>query len=294
MTAATGAAVGRGTVRDAPRRRRGSPLRRLAAELGMIAVALVFLFPFYVFLAVALKTPADLAASPLAFPTDPALQNVADAWSRGDLGQALTSSAVVTGLSVAGLVLLGSTAAYLLARRAQRLSLALYLLFLLGLMIPLQLGMVPLYQLMRDANLLQTYTSLIIFEVGHQLPLVVFLYTGFLRALPREYEEAARVDGAGPLTTFRRIVLPLLRPITGTVVILSSINIWNDFLTPLLYVGGSAQQTLPVAIFAFRGEFASQWQIIFAGMGIAIAPILLVYFLLQKYVIKGFASGIKG
>jgi len=260
----------------------------------MIAVALVFLFPFYVFLAVALKTPADLAASPLAFPTDPALQNVADAWSRGDLGQALTSSAVVTGLSVAGLVLLGSTAAYLLARRAQRLSLALYLLFLLGLMIPLQLGMVPLYQLMRDANLLQTYTSLIIFEVGHQLPLVVFLYTGFLRALPREYEEAARVDGAGPLTTFRRIVLPLLRPITGTVVILSSINIWNDFLTPLLYVGGSAQQTLPVAIFAFRGEFASQWQIIFAGMGIAIAPILLVYFLLQKYVIKGFASGIKG
>lgn len=260
----------------------------------MVAVGLVFLFPFYVFLTVALKTPAALAADPLAFPTDPALGNFAEAWQRGRLGQAMINSLVVTGISVAALVACGATAAYTLARRLGRLSLGLYLLFLLGLMIPLQLGMVPLYQLMRDANLLQTYTSLIIFEVGHQLPLVVFLYTGFLRALPREYEEAARVDGAGPATVFRRIVLPLLRPITGTVVILSSINIWNDFLTPLLYVGGSAQQTLPVAIFAFRGEFASQWQIIFAGLGIAIAPILIVYFLLQKYIIKGFASGIKG
>jgi raffinose/stachyose/melibiose transport system permease protein len=206
----------------------------------------------------------------------------------------MMNSAVVTGLSVTLLVLTGALAAYALARRVSRLSFGLYLVFLLGLMIPLQLGMVPLYQLMRDLNLLQTYTSLIIFEVGHQLPLVVFLYAGFLRVLPREYEEAARVDGAGTLTAFRRVVFPLLRPVTGTVIILSTINIWNDFLTPLLYLGGSEQQTLPVAIFAFRGEFASQWQIIFAGMGMAILPILIVYFLLQKYIIKGFASGIKG
>ncbi|RCK68842.1 carbohydrate ABC transporter permease [Desertihabitans brevis] len=260
----------------------------------MLLAALVFAFPFYVFLSVALKTPADLAASPLSFPTDPALGNFAEAWQRGDLGQAMGNSVVVTALAVALLVGTGSIAAYALARRASRLSYGVYLLFLLGLMIPLQLGMVPLYQLMRDADLLQTYTSLIIFEVGHQLPLVVFLYAGFLRALPADYEEAARVDGAGTLRAFGSIVFPLLRPITGTVVILTSINVWNDFLTPLLYVGGSAQQTLPVAIFAFRGEFASQWQIIFAGMGIAIVPILLVYFLLQKYIIRGFASGLKG
>lgn len=260
----------------------------------MIVVALVFCFPFYVFLTVALKTPAQLAASPLGFPTDPALANFAQAWSEGDLGQAMVNSLTVAALSVALLVVTGSLAAYTLARRASRLSLGTYLLFLLGLMIPLQLGMVPLYQLMRDANLLQTYTSLIIFEVGHQLPLVIFLYAGFLRALPREYEEAARVDGAGSVTTFRRIVFPLLRPVTGTVIILTSNGIWNDFLTPLLYVGGSAQETLPVAIFAFQGEFSSQWQLIFAGIGIAILPVLVVYFLLQKYIIKGFASGIKG
>lgn len=279
-------------VRPAARRRWTLP--RVGAELGMLAVAAIFLFPFYVFLTVALKTPAELARSPLALPSDPALANFTEAWQRGDLGTAMVNSVVVTSLSVVLLVACGSLAAYVLARRGTRLSYGTYLLFLLGLMIPLQLGMVPLYQLMRDLNLLQTYTSLIIFEIGHQLPLAVFLYAGFLRALPRDYEEAARVDGAGSLAVFRRIVFPLLRPVTGTVVILSAINIWNDFLTPLLYVGGSPQQTLPVAIFAFRGEFASQWQVIFAGMGIAIVPILVIYFLLQKYIIKGFASGIKG
>lgn len=260
----------------------------------MLLAAAVFLFPFYVFLTVAFKTPASLAASPLSLPTDPQLANFSEAWERGGLGQAMTNSVVVTVLAVALLVITGSLAAYALARRMSRVSYGLYLIFLLGLMIPLQLGMVPLYQLMRDLNLLQTYTSLIIFEIGHQLPLVVFLYAGFLRALPREYEEAARVDGASPLSAFWRVVFPLLRPVTGTVIILTTINVWNDFLTPLLYVGGSEQRTLPVAIFAFRGEFASQWQIIFAGMGIAILPILIVYFLLQKYIIKGFASGIKG
>lgn len=268
--------------------------KRIAAELGMIAIAAVFLFPFYVFATVSLKTPAEVASSPLGLPASPRWENYAVAWERGDLGDAFTSSITVTALSVAILVGFGSLAAYTLARRASRLSNSLYVLFLLGLMIPLQLGMVPLYQLMNDANLLQTYTALILFEAGHQLPFAIFLYAGFIRALPKEYEEAARVDGAGTLTTFRKIILPLLRPITGTVVILTAITTWNDFLTPLLYLGGSGQQTLPVAIFAFRGEFATQWEIIFAGMAMAILPMLVVYFLLQRYFIVGFASGIKG
>lgn len=292
-TPAAGAAVRRRPDSHSEGRRR-QLASRVGAELGMVLAAAIFLFPIYVFLAVSLKTPADLAASPLSLPRDPQFVNFTEAWRRGGLGEAMINSVVVTGLTVLLLVLCGSLAAYALARRGTRLSFGLYLVFLLGLMIPLQLAMVPLYQLMRDLNLLQTYTSLIIFEVGHQLPFVVFLYTGFMRALPREYEEAALVDGASTLVAFARVVFPLLRPVTGTVVILTAINTWNDFLTPLLYVGGSAQQTLPVAIFAFRGEFASQWQIIFAGMGIAILPILIIYFLLQKYIIKGFASGIKG
>lgn len=268
--------------------------RRIGAELGMIALAAMFLFPIYVFVTVSLKSPAELASSPLSLPTSPRWENYAVAWERGELGSAFVSSITVTALSVAILIGLGSIAAYALARGASRLSTTLYVIFLLGLMIPLQLGMVPLYQLMNDANLLQTYTALILFEAGHQLPFAIFLYAGFIRALPKEYEEAARIDGAGTLTTFRKIMFPLLRPITGSVVILTAITTWNDFLTPLLYLGGSDQQTLPVAIFRFRGEFSTQWEVIFAGMAIAILPLLVVYFLLQRHFIVGFASGIKG
>src|SRR3546814_5539452 len=128
----------------------------------------------------------------------------------------------------------------------------------------------PIYQLMRDLHLLQTPWSVIIFSVGSQLPITVFLYSGFLAVQSREYEEAARVDGANGFQTFSRIVFPLLRPITGTVIILSSIHVWNDFLTPLLYLSGSDARTLTVAIFSFRGEFATQWGIVFAGILIAI------------------------
>lgn len=260
----------------------------------MILIGLAFAFPFYVFLSISLKEPSEVAGDPLGLPSGFFFDNYVTAWDSASLDEALLNSAIIAVISVVALIVLGSFAAYTIARRATRLSYAAYVLFLLGLMIPMQLGMVPLYQFMRDANLLQTYTSVIIFSIGSQLPLTVFLYAGFLRAMPKEYEEAAYVDGAGVARTFIAIVFPMLRPITGTVVILSAINIWNEFLTPLLYVGGSPQQTLPVAIFAFRGEFATQWGVIFAGMAMAIVPILIVYFLLQKSIIKGFASGLKG
>ncbi len=127
-----------------------------------------------------------------------------------------------------------------------------------------------------------------------QAPFSIFLYTGFLRALPGEYEEAAALDGCGPFGTFWRVVFPLLRPITGTVVILNVIHVWNDFLTPLLYLSGSGQQTIPVALFGFVGQYVSQWNLVFAGLVITVFPILLVYFLLQKSVIQGFSGGLKG
>ena len=277
-----------------PRRRRPFRARRLLAELGMVAIGLLFAFPFYVFITVSLKPSHEVASDPLGLPSTFYFDNFAAAWERADIPQALYNSTVIAAVSVAALVAFGSTAAYVIARRASRLSNVAYLLFLLGLMVPLTLGMTPLYQLMRDWNLLQTYTSVIIFSVGSQLPITIFLYAGFLRGLPREYEEAAYVDGASPFGTFRRIVFPMLRPVTGTVIILAAINIWNDFLTPLLYLSGSRYETLPVAISRFQGEFSTDWGVVFAGMAMAILPILLVYFLLQKHIIKGFASGLKG
>ncbi len=268
--------------------------RTALTELAMLVVALVVVFPVYVLVSISLKSPAEVTDSPLAPPSSVETENYANAWERASLGQALINSTAITTISIVLLVVLGSMAAWGLVRGTRRLNGLLLMAFLLGIMIPLQLGMVPLYTLMRDIGLLQTYTSLIIFHTGTLLPVTIFLYSGFIRAQTATYEEAARVDGASSLQTFWRIVFPLLRPITGAVVIINAIHVWNDFLTPLLYVGGSRFQTLPVAIFAFRGEFATAWGLIFAGLVVAIVPVLIVYFLLQKHIIKGFASGVKG
>ncbi|MBZ2196044.1 carbohydrate ABC transporter permease [Occultella gossypii] len=263
-------------------------------EIVMIAAVVAFIFPVYVMVTMAFKSSAEVAESAIALPQSLNLENFTNAWAEGELGRALANSVVVTSLSIVLLVLIGSAAAFTIVRGGRRIHGVLLMLFLLGMMIPLQLGMVPLYTLMRDLGLLQTYTSLIVFHVGSLLPITIFLYTGFLRAQSPTYEEAARVDGASQWQVYSRIAFPLLRPVTGTVIIINAINIWNDFLTPLLYLGGSDKRTLTVAIYAFRGEYATNWGMTFAGIVMAILPVLIVYFLLQKYIIKGFASGLKG
>jgi raffinose/stachyose/melibiose transport system permease protein len=269
-------------------------LANLLTELAMICAALVIVFPVYVLVTLSLKSRGEVTKEPLSLPSSFLLSNYKNAWSEASLGPAIVSSTVITVTSGLLLVLLGSLASFTLARRATRLSYATYLLFLLGLVLPFQLALIPLYQTVRDLHLIGTYWSMIGFYTGLQLPFTIFLYTGFLRSIPRDYEQAAAIDGASQLEAFAQVVFPLLRPVTGTVIILNAIFTWNDFLTPLLYLSGSDRRTIPVAVNSFVGQYVTQWQLVFAGLVIAIAPILIVYFLLQRTIIKGFASGLKG
>ena len=267
--------------------------RTFAREIAMIAMAVVVVFPLYILVNLSLRDPRD-GASPVMPTTSPTLRNYADAWRDAGLAGAIVNSVVVTALSVAIIVSISAMAAYPLARVTARWSRWVFLLVMLGLLLPFQLALLPLYQTIRDLHLLGTLWSLVLFYSGLQVPFATFLYVGFLRVLPREYEEAALIDGAGAAQAFWRVVFPLLRPVTGTVVILNAIFIWNDFLTPFLYLSGSDQQTIPVAIFGFLGQYVSQWNLVFAGLVIAMLPILVVYFLLQRHIIKGFAGGLKG
>jgi raffinose/stachyose/melibiose transport system permease protein len=267
--------------------------RTFGLEVVMIAVALLFAFPFYILLNLSLRPQYQLV-DPLAIHGGFTLVNYRAAWHQAALGRAIFDSAAVTILSVLIIVVVSSLAAYPLARSTARWSKGLFALFMLGLLLPFQLALLPLYTTIRDLHLLGTLWSLVLFYSGLQVPFSVFLYTAFLRTLPRDYEEAAVIDGCSSLQAFRRIVFPLLRPITGTVVILNAIFIWNDFLTPLLYLSGSNRQTIPVAIFTFVGQYTSNWQLVFAGLLMGITPILLVYFAMQRHIIRGFAGGLKG
>jgi raffinose/stachyose/melibiose transport system permease protein len=147
---------------------------------------------------------------------------------------------------------------------------------------------------MRQMSLTGSYLGMIVLYTGLLMPFTVFLYTGFIRALPKEYDEAARVDGAGLFRTFTRIVFPLLLPVTGTVSVLAGIFVWNDFFLALIFLYGSSTETVPLALYGFVNEYISQWHLIMAGVAISIVPVLLFYLFAQRQLIRGFSGGIRG
>ncbi|MFD6289337.1 carbohydrate ABC transporter permease [Streptomyces sp. NPDC060205] len=262
-------------------------------ETALLLFAVIYVIPLLSLLSVALRKDGS-SANALAPDWPPTFANFGEAWEQAHLGAALTNSVVVAACSVVLIVTISSLAAYPLARVTRTWSRAAFVFVVGGLLIPGQLALLPLYTTMRDLNLLGSLWALVLINVGGQIPFSVFLYTLFLRELPTDYEEAALLDGCGPLRSFVRIVFPLLRPITGTVIILNTVGIWNEFFTPLLYLSGSGTITAPVAIYGFVSQFVSQWELVFAALLMSVIPVLVVYFALQKYVIKGFAGGLKG
>jgi raffinose/stachyose/melibiose transport system permease protein len=271
--------------------------RSFVREALLILLAAIWWLPFYILSVNSLAPVSASGGTGLVVPENPGFESYAQAWNgngNGTLGNALVSSAIITIGSVICLIAIGSVAAYVLARRGGRVSAALYGLFVLGIILPYQLGVVPLYAAFREFGLVGNYIGMILLYTGILMPFSVFFYAGFIRALPRDYEEAASVDGASRGRIFLRVVFPLLRPITATVAILTGLIIWNDFFTQLVFVGGSAMETLPVAVYSAVGAYATQWSVVFAAVVIAVIPLLLVFLFAQRHLIQGFTGGTKG
>jgi len=212
----------------------------------------------------------------------------------GAILNGLLYSLIITAGTIIGLIVVGSPAAYVLTRSTSRWSNRTYYLFLIAILLPTQLGIVPLYVEARNLGLTGSPWGMIVVYTGVLMPLSVFLYGGFFRRLPRDYEEAATVDGASRGKVFVRIVFPLMGPATGTVAILAGLIVWNDFFTALIFLNGSNYATLPVAMYTYVGGLVSQWNLIFAVVIISMVPILAFYFFAQKRFIQGYAGGLKG
>ena len=269
-----------------------------AVREGVVWVAAVLtLLPFYFLVATALKPDEELlTTSASAPPARPTVGNFADVLTGGgdsNILLGLMHSAVITLGSILGLVIFGSLAAYVLARTTSRWGNVTFYLFLVAIILPIQLGLIPLYIGARTIGLVGSMWGMVILYVGTLMPLAVFLYAGFFRGMPRDYEEAAAIDGARPGRVFFQIVLPLMAPATGTVAILTGLIVWNDFFTALIFLGGSESQTLTVSMYYYVGSLVSAWNKIFAIVIISMVPILAFYLFAQKRFIQGFAGGLK-
>ncbi|WP_285725633.1 carbohydrate ABC transporter permease [Psychromicrobium xiongbiense] len=267
--------------------------RTLTLEAALAIAALITMIPIIGLVNVSFKDQRNNSEA-LVIAGNYTLENYATAWREGFLGAAIANTVFITTVSVAVIVLIGAFTAYPIARIGQRWSRWVFYLFLLGLVIPAQLGLLPLYRAVSGLGLVGTPWSVILLAIGGGMPFTVFIFTTFLRESAREYEEAALIDGCGPVLTFVHIVFPLLRPAIGTVAILNALAIWNDFFVPLLYLSGSGQETVQVRIHSFVGQYTANYPVIFAALTLTSIPILLAYLFLQKNIIQGFAGGVKG
>jgi raffinose/stachyose/melibiose transport system permease protein len=261
-------------------------------EVVMVAFGLAFMFPIYILIVTAFKATNDFSSA-LSLPLKPTFANFTAAWTEARIGSAFINSLVVTSVSVVVLVLTCSMAAYPLARITARWSKVTYYAFILGLILPFQLALLPLYETMKTFGLVGSLYSLIFLYAGIQAPFSIFLYTEFLRSVPRDYEDAASIDGCGRWKVYWSILMPLLRPITGTVVVLNAVFIWNDFYAPLLYLSGSGHATLPVAEYQFTGQYGSDWNLVFAALLLGAIPIVVTFLVMQKATFRGYMSGLK-
>lgn len=276
-------------------RRPAAAFRAGAAQALLGANTLLVLLPIAFMVLSSLKTTREIFQRPFGLPDAPRWDNYAQVWGAAHFAVYFRNSVVVTIVSMALILTTGTLAAYALARYRFRGNDLLFLYFLTGIMVPIRLAIIPLFVLMRDLGLLDTLWSLVFVYAASGLPSAVFILTGFLRTVPRELDEAARLDGAGELGILRRVLLPLVRPALAIVTVYNIIPIWNDFFFPLVFIHEDGLKTLPLGLTVFFGEYQTNWALLFAGLTLAAAPVLALYVLLSQQFIKGLTAGaVKG
>ncbi len=269
--------------------------RSMVGQTLAIAFVIVYAIPLYVALVNAFKPYADIVQSPLSLPFHFTLDGFVKAWEKANILGLYGNSILITGLSLLVLVPTAAMAAYIVTRKQSKFYRFLYIFLLLGLMVPAQMLVIPSIQTLKVFGLLKTHAGMVLFNAAVYMSVSFFLYAEFFKTLPHSLEEAAIIDGANRFTVFSKILFPLLKPTTATVVIFSGMWIWNDFLPPLYILDDKTGSTITTGIYRAIGRYTTDWDIVFAAVLLASIPMLIVYICLQKQFVKGMAAGaIKG
>lgn len=256
----------------------------------MVLVGIIHIVPLYLLISTSFKKDSDLSSKwilPSYFNAD----NFKNAWEYANLGHAFINNIVITFFSVVIILVVGALASYPLSRFQTRLNKFVYILFISALIVPPLTVLVPLYQFIVDLHGLNTYWGVIVLNVTFNLPMTIFLYTGFIGTIPKELDEAGMIDGTSRVGLFFKIILPLLQPVTVTAVILSGVAIWNDYQFSLFFLQSTRMHTLTVALSAFFSQFTSNLSWVAAGSLMSMLPLTMLYLFLQRFFIAGLSAG---
>jgi raffinose/stachyose/melibiose transport system permease protein len=272
-------------------------IRKFALEIFAVLMSIIiFGVPFYFIIINSFKTKEEAADMSMALPkVYQIFENYKAVLStqNGMVIRAFFNSTIITVLSISALILVCSMSAFILHRRQSKTTSVINFLVLAGLMVPPSI--VPTIWILTKIGLFKTLPGLVLVEVALAFPFSVILYKGFMATIPREIDEAAFVDGCGAMRLFFQIIFPLLKPITSTIIVLSAVNIFNDFTNPLYFLPGAKNVTVQLSLYNFTGMYDTSWNLLFADVVLISIPPLILFIFFNKKIVAGMTAGaVKG
>ncbi|MCR1842835.1 carbohydrate ABC transporter permease [Murimonas intestini] len=263
--------------------------------IGCLMTVLIFIIPFIFMLLTSLKDRKEANLLSLSLPSEIHLENYIQVFQENDyqILRAFKNSILLAGISVALLIVVCSMGGYFLQRRHDRLSGILNKLVMTGLMMPA--AILPTIWVLQKLGIYKTMTGMILVEAALSIPFTVMLYIGYMSNIPTELEEAGFIDGCSPMRLFGKIIFPLLKPITATVIILDAVTIFNDFTNPLYFLPGRENVTVQLTIYNFMGKYQSSYNLLFADVILITVPMLILFLFFNKRIVDGMVAGaVKG
>jgi len=266
-------------------------LENALIQIFLASAALFMLYPIFMMVLSGFKTTSEIFMSPFSFPQRLNTENFQVIWNKTDVPRYFLNSVIVTLSSIILLLVTGTMAAYAIARYKFRGTLMVSLFFLSGLMLPIRLAIIPLFIQLKYLGLIDSLLGLIFIYTAMSLPATVFILTGFLRSLPKELEDSARMDGASELRIMIDIMVPLISPALVIAGIYSAVPIWNDFFFPLIFIQSPEWKTLAQGLTSFFGEYSINYGVLYAGLSLASLPMILIFVIQSRRFIAGMTAG---
>ena len=266
-------------------------LENALIQIFLAAAALFMLYPIFMMVLSGFKTTPEIFMSPFSLPERLNTENFQVIWNKTDVPRYFLNSVIVTLSSIILLLVTGTMAAYAIARYKFRGTLMISLFFLSGLMLPIRLAIIPLFIQLKYLGLIDSLLGLIFIYTAMSLPATVFILTGFLRSLPKELEDSARMDGASELRIMIDIMVPLISPALVIAGIYSAVPIWNDFFFPLIFIQSPEWKTLAQGLTSFFGEYSINYGVLYAGLSLASLPMILIFIVQSRRFIAGMTAG---
>lgn len=269
--------------------------RRIITSIALSAICVVWIYPLVWMVSAALTPNDDFLGAQSLIPAHPTLDNFGRAWDGANMGRYFFNTLFVTVGSVTITTISAALMGYALGRRSFPGRAAVFGLMLFTLFVPQGYTIIPVFELLSHVGLGQSLWGLMFATCGHSIVIFTLLFAGYFGQIPKELEEASRMDGVGPMKTFLYVMLPLSRPIVVTVIVMQTLHAWNDFLLPLVVTLANADlRTLSVGIYSFKGENFIDWGGMTAASTISIVPVVVLFLMLQRYFINGLAGAVKG